>query len=242
MRIGIRLNLGAALLLGGFGVAIAPPAHAQQGSITGAVTDRATGDPLETARVVLVGPNRVETTGRDGRYTFRGVPTGGHQVRVLRLGYRPVTDSIQVPPGVAATLNFALVPSPVQLDEIVTTATGQQSRLEIGNSVSTIAASQIAEESPITEFGNLLEGRAAGVQVLKSSGATGTGTRIRIRGSNSVSLSNEPLYYVDGVRIDNNPNGYAYDIGGQSTSRISDLNADDIENIEIVKGPSAATL
>ena len=101
---------------------------------------------------------------------------------------------------------------------------------------------RLREEAPITEFGNLLTGRAAGVQVLKSSGATGTGTKIRIRGSNSVSLSNEPLYYVDGVRIDATSDGYAYDIGGQSTSRINDLNPDDIENIEIVKGPSAATL
>jgi TonB-linked SusC/RagA family outer membrane protein len=234
--------MGTCLLTSALLFTVGSAAQAQQGSITGTVTDQATGDPLEAARVVLVGPNRIESTGRDGRYNFRGVASGSHQVRVLRLGYRPVTDSTQVAAGEAATLDFALTPSPVQLDEIVTTATGQQSRLEIGNSVATIQAAQVAEEAPITEFGNLLTARAAGVQVLKSSGATGTGTKIRIRGSNSVSLSNEPLYYVDGVRIDNNPNSYAYDIGGQSTSRINDLNPDDIENIEIVKGPSAATL
>jgi TonB-linked SusC/RagA family outer membrane protein len=240
MRPGIRpWIMGASLLLG---VAAVPNALAQQGSITGVVTDQATGDPLENARVILTGPNRIEGTGRDGRYTFRGVAPDNYQVRVLRLGYRPASDSVAVGPGETATVNFALFPSPVQLDEIVTTATGQQSRLEIGNSIATIEASKVAEEAPITEFGNLLSGRAAGVQVLKSSGATGTGTKIRIRGSNSVSLSNEPLYYVDGVRIDAEPNGYAYGIGGQSTSRINDLNPDDIENIEIVKGPSAATL
>jgi TonB-linked SusC/RagA family outer membrane protein len=160
----------------------------------------------------------------------------------VRLGYQPASDSVAVAAGEVVNQNFALVPAPVQLDEIVTTATGQQSRLELGNSVATIAAAQVAEEAPITEFGNILSGRAAGVQVLKSSGATGTGTKIRIRGSNSVSLSNEPLYYIDGVRMDATPDGYAYNIGGQSTSRINDLNPDDIENIEIVKGPSAATL
>ena len=101
----------------------------------------------------------------------------------------------------------------------------------------------MAEEAPITEFGNLLSGRAAGVQVLKSSGATGTGTKIRIRGSNSVSLSNEPLYYVDGVRIDATADWLSRTTSaGSRTSRINDLNPDDIENIEIVKGPSAATL
>jgi TonB-linked SusC/RagA family outer membrane protein len=242
MKAGIRLSLGAFGLLAALITGTSQAAKAQQGTVTGTVTDRATGDPLENARVILVRPNRIEGTGRDGRYTFRGVAPGNYLVRVLRLGYLPASDTAAVGPGQAATLDFALTPSPVQLEEIVTTATGQQSRLEIGNSIATISAAQVAEESPITEFTNLLSGRAAGVEVLKSSGATGTGTKIRIRGSNSVSLSNEPLYYVDGVRIDAEPNGYAYDIGGQSTSRINDLNPDDIENIEIVKGPSAATL
>jgi TonB-linked SusC/RagA family outer membrane protein len=230
----------ATLVLGG--LAAAAGAQAQQASLTGVVTDETTGDPLEAARVILVRQNRIETTGREGRFTFRNVPPGSVQVRVLRLGYGPESDSAAVAPGETVTLDFALAPVPVQLDEIVTTATGQQSRLEIGNAIATIEASRVAEEAPITEFGNLLSGRAAGVQVLKSSGATGTGTKIRIRGSNSVSLSNEPLYYIDGVRMDATPDGYAYDIGGQSTSRINDLNPDDIESIEIVKGPSAATL
>ena len=242
MRVGIRLAVGTSGLIGVLLMGVSPAAYAQQGTITGTVTDQGTGEPLETARVILVGPNRIEATGRDGHYTFRGVAPGNHQVRVLRLGYRPVSDSAAVAPGESVTLNFALTPAPVQLDEIVSTATGQQSKLEIGNSIATIDASRVAEEAPITEFGNLLSGRAAGVQVLKSSGATGTGTKIRIRGSNSVSLSNEPLYYIDGVRMDATSDGYSYNIGGQSTSRINDLNPNDIENIEIVKGPSAATL
>ncbi len=232
--------LGAILLVGGL-ITTPDEALSQQGTIAGIITDEATGDPLEAARVVLTGPNRIEATNREGRFTFRNVPAGTYQVRVLRLGYRPRSDSATVAPGETVALALGLAPAPVQLDEIVTTATGQQSRLEIGNSVATIDAARIAEEAPITEFGNLLTGRAAGVQVLKSSGATGTGTKIRIRGSNSVSLSNEPLYYVDGVRIDATSDGYAYNIGGQSTSRINDLNPDDIESIEIVKGPSAAT-
>jgi TonB-linked SusC/RagA family outer membrane protein len=232
--------LGVTLLLGG--LAAAPGVQAQEASIGGVVTDQATGDPLEASQVVLVGQNRVETTSREGRYLFRNVAPGSYQVRALRLGYRAQTGTAAVAPGEAVALDFALTPAPVQLDEIVTTATGQQSRLEIGNAISSIEASEVARTAPITEFGDVLSGRAAGVQVLKSSGAVGTGTKIRIRGSNSVSLTNEPLYYVDGVRIDATPDGYAYDIGGQSTSRINDLNPDDIETIEIVKGPSAATL
>ncbi len=242
MRFAIRTGIRVHLLLGALLAGVSLSLHAQQGSIAGKVSDASTGEPLENARVVLAGPNRVETTGQDGQYTIRGVAPGRYLLKVLRLGYQPTGDTVQVAAGEVVAHNFAMALSPVQLDELVTTATGQQSRLEIGNSIATIPAAQIAEEAPITEFTNLLSGRAAGVQVLKSSGATGTGTKIRIRGSNSVSLSNEPLYYVDGVRIDAEPNGYAYNIGGQSTSRINDLNPDDIENIEIVKGPSAATL
>jgi TonB-linked SusC/RagA family outer membrane protein len=209
--------------------------------LSGKVIDGANQRGIVGARVLIVGSPRIESTGQDGSYSFRGIAPGAYQVRVVAIGYQAQTQAVTVP-AEGTNLDFNLQQAAVQLDEIVTTATGQQSKLEIGNAVSTIEAAKVAEQSPITEFGDLLSARAAGVQVLKSSGVIGTGTRIRIRGSNSVSLSNEPLYYVDGVRIDATPQSYAYDIGGQSTSRINDLNPDDIENIEIVKGPSAATL
>jgi TonB-linked SusC/RagA family outer membrane protein len=248
MRAGMRQAwLGAGLLLGGLAAAPASAA-AQQGAVGGLVTDESTGGPLEAARVVLSGPNRIETTNREGRFLFRNVAPGNYQIRVLRLGYKPVTTEAAVAPGETVDLTVAMAPAPVQLDEIVTTATGEQRKLELGNAVSTIDAARVAEESPIAEFGNLLSGRAAGVQVQKSGGTTGTGTRIRIRGSNSVSLSNEPLYYIDGIRMESGATSSTLDIGGfgqgvgAAPSRINDINPDDIESIEIVKGPAAATL
>ncbi len=250
MNAGMRRRmLGAGVLIGG--LAVVPIALlAQQGSIEGTVTDQSTGAALEAARVILTGPNRIETTNQEGHYRFRGVPAGSYQVRVLRLGYRPDTASAAVAPGEAVTVDFALDLAPVQLDEIVTTATGEQRKLEVANAVSTIDVARLTEEAPIAEFGNLLSGRAAGVQVQKSGGTTGTGTRIRIRGSNSLSLSNEPLYYIDGIRMESNPRSTTLDLGGfgagdaanNGPSRINDLNPDDIESIEIVKGPAAATL
>jgi TonB-linked SusC/RagA family outer membrane protein len=239
--------LGAGLLLGAFAVAPATAA-AQQGAIGGVVTDESTGDPLEAARVILTGPNRIETTNRDGRFLFRGVAEGNYQVRVLRLGYKPATATAAVAPGETVDLQVVMTAAPVQLDEIVSTATGEQRKLEVANAVSTIDVARVVEESPIAEFGNLLSGRAAGVQVQKSGGTTGTGTRIRIRGSNSVSLSNEPLYYIDGIRMESGATSSTLDIGGfgqgvgAAPSRINDLNPEDIESIEIVKGPAAATL
>ncbi len=222
--------------------AVLTPLSAQETRLSGRVTDESSGTGIPNARVLITGTPRIETTAQDGSYIFRALGPGQYQVRVIAIGYQAQTKPVTVSEGQTASLDFSMKLTAVQLDEIVTTATGQQSRLEIGNAIASIDASKVAEEAPITEFGNLIQGRAAGVQVLKSSGVVGTGTKIRIRGSNSVSLSNEPLYYIDGVRIDATSDNYAYDIGGQSTSRINDINPDDIANIEIVKGPSAATL
>ena len=129
-------------------------------------------DPLTFAGVVIVlgATNRIETTNREGTYTFREVAPGTYAIRVLRVGYRPATDTVTVADGGTATADFAMAAAPVQLDEIVTTAVGEQRKLEVGNAVTTIDAGKIAETAPITEFSNLLSGRAAGVQVLKSSG------------------------------------------------------------------------
>jgi len=249
MSAGIRLGMvGSTLLLGCLVAGIPRPAQAQQAAIGGQVVDEATGTPLEAARVLLTGTGQIETTNREGRFLFRQVAPGPHQVRVLRVGYKPATLSTTVAAGETAALNFSLAAAVVRLDELVTTATGEQRKLEIGNAVTTIDAARVAEQAPITEFTNLISGRAPGVQVLKSSGTTGTGTRIRIRGSNSISLSNEPLYYLDGIRLESNPTSSTLDIGGFGSgigagpSRINDLNPDDIQDIEIVKGPAAATL
>ena len=249
MKPGIRqYGIAVTLFLGGICLANPTPAHAQQGTISGQVVDETGGAPLEAARVVLTGTNQIETTNREGRFVLRGVPAGSHQVRVLRVGYKPATQTATLSEGETVDLMFRLVPAVVQLDELVTTATGEQRKLEIGNAVTTIDAAKVAEQAPITEFTNLISGRAPGVQVLKSSGTTGTGTRIRIRGSNSISLSNEPLYYLDGIRLESNPTSSTLDIGGFGSgigagpSRINDLNPDDIQDIEIVKGPAAATL
>lgn len=243
-------SLRAVLARSALAILLPSIAAAQTGVITGRVTDESGGAPLEAARVVLSGTSLIETTNREGQYTFRGVGPGTYQLRVLRVGYRPAAQSATLAEGATATLDFAMTAAPVQLDEIVSTATGEQRKLEIGNSVTTIDAAKVAEQAPITEFANLISGRAAGVQVLKSSGTTGTGTRIRIRGSNSISLSNEPLYYLDGIRLESGSSSSTLDIGGfgvdnpagAGPSRINDINPDDIENIEIVKGPAAATL
>jgi TonB-linked SusC/RagA family outer membrane protein len=250
MATGIRQRLTGmvASVLAAAALCAPPDAAAQNGGITGRITDQATGAPLDDARIILTGTTRIATSNRNGQYSFPGVAPGSYQLRALRLGYRPEVQRATVTGSESVTLDFAMTLAPVQLDEVVSTATGEQRKLEIANAISTIDVAAVAQLQPITEFTNLISGRAAGVQVLKSGGTTGTGTRIRIRGSNSVSLSNEPLYYIDGIRSESAALSTTLDIGGFGSgigagpSRINDLNPDDIDNIEIVKGPAAATL
>jgi TonB-linked SusC/RagA family outer membrane protein len=144
--------------------------------------------------------------------------------------------------GVTATVDFQLKPSILDMEELVVTATGVRRKVEIGNSIARIDAGNDVKVRPINNISDLLQGQASGVQILESGGSTGMGSRIRIRGSNSASLSNEPVIYVDGVLINNQPNSISFETGGQSPSRLNDINSEDIESIEIIRGPSAATL
>lgn len=217
-------------------------AQATSGSIAGQITDSASKTPLAGARIQIVGTQLVATTRAEGRFTIRAVPAGQYEVRVLAVGYSSARAKVTVTAGGIAEANVAMVPVAYSLDDLVYTATGEQRRLELGHTVGTIKADSIATYSPISDLADLLQGRTAGVNILQSSGTSGTGTRIRIRGANSVSLSNEPLIFIDGVRANQGTSSSSLGTGGQAPSRLNDLNPEEIENIEIIKGPSAATL
>jgi TonB-linked SusC/RagA family outer membrane protein len=217
------------------------PLAAQQGSVTGRVTDRATGQPLVAARIQLVGTSLIASTNADGRYRVASAPLGQATVRVVALGYAAATQTVAVAAGAAAVADFALNLAPYSLDEFVVTATGEQSRREVGNAVSTVDVSELALTAPVSNMGDLLAARAPGVTVMPGQ-ITGAGSRVRIRGNSSISLTNDPIYVVDGVRIWSDLNSSAISIGGTAPSRVNDLNPEDIESIDVVRGPSAATL
>jgi TonB-linked SusC/RagA family outer membrane protein len=215
---------------------------AAQATLAGHVTDKETGKPIPGARLQLIQTALVVTVRNDGSYRFVNLGGGTYDVRVVAVGYGAEKKSVTVAAGATATLDFTLVNVPFTLEEIVTTATGQQRRMELGHVIGTIKADSITAYEPVTSMTTLLQGRTSGVSVLPSAGTTGAGTRIRIRGANSLSLSNEPLIYIDGVKVNSNANSSSLGTGGQSPSRLNDINPDEIENIEIVKGSSAATL
>ena len=214
---------------------------ARQGSITGQVTDKSTNQPIQAARLQVAQTGKVVAVRFDGRYTISGLSPGEYDIRVIAVGYGADRKTVTVSTG-AATLDFALTPVPYTIEEIVTTATGEQRRLELGHTVGVIRADSVTALEPVTSMTTLLQARTAGVVVLPSSGTVGTGGRIRIRGANSLSLSNEPIIYVDGIKVNTNASSSTLGTGGQAPGRLNDINPDEIESIEIVKGPSAATL
>jgi len=210
------------------------------GIITGRVTEAATGLPL-TAAVRVMGTQIGAQSGADGKYTIRGVAPGAVDLAVTHIGYEAKHLSVTVTAGATSTADVALTQAPFSLAAVVTTVTGAQSKAEISNTVASIdVASQIAE-APISTTGELLSGRAAGVQVL-SSGAVGSGSRIRIRGTSSLSLSNDPIVYVDGVRVDARTGDSGIGTGGTQASAFDNINPAEIETIDVIKGPAAATL
>lgn len=214
----------------------------ERGSVTGQVVDQATQRPLQGVQVSLPGTNLGTITNAQGRFMIPNVPTGPREVRVSLIGYQAAPQTVNVGAGEVVTVNFALNQSAVALDELIVTATGEtQRRREVGNAVSNIRMQDV-ELAAVTNMSDLLTGRAAGVSVMQAGGSTGTGSRVRIRGSNSVSLSNEPLLIIDGVRVNNAPESNTIGVGGQSPSRLDDINPEDIENIEILKGPAASAL
>ncbi len=238
-------SLGMLLVFGASTLA----AQGTQGSISVRVTEAAGGKPLDQAQVVIVGTTLGGLTNAEGRYTFRGVNAGTVQVRVLRVGFSEQKKGVTVTAGQTAEVEFALTEVALTLAPVVTTATGTQRRQEIGNATANISVSDVVASAPVSSLGDILNARAPGVQVATGT-QTGTGSRIRVRGMNSISLNNEPIWIIDGVRMTSNNgsfstatgNGASANTGGNNASRVGDLNPEEIESIEIVKGPSAATL
>ncbi len=241
MNVFYRFRIRMLAVLGVLLAVVAMPARAQQGAVTGRVTDQSTQQALVGARVTLVGTVLATETNAEGRFTLRA-PLGPATLRVNALGYAAATREVTIAAGQPVSVDVALeLVSRYRLDEIVVTATGQQERREIANSISRVEAGELVPIAPIQNMNDLISARVPGVEVLASP-MLGGGARVRIRGNNSLSLSNEPVYYIDGVRMQSSVNSSSIGIGGTNPSRLNDINPEEIESFEVVKGPSASTL
>lgn len=225
----------------------AAAAQGATGTVRGKITNPS-GAPVPNAQVFIAGTQNGGQSTADGTYTITRVTAGPVSVRVRMLGYEPVEKPVTVAAGQTTTLDFELKVSAISLDQVVVTGTaGSARKREVGNSIGQVSTANLPEVP--TNVSNLLAGRVAGVQISGGTGNSGSGSAIRLRGATSLALSNQPLIYVDGVRTrsDEYPrNGIfqgATQRGANSYgSPLNDINPDDIERIEVVKGAAATTL
>lgn len=216
-------------------------AQENTGEIRGVVKDRASGELLIGANVLVVGTNRGAATNSEGAYIIRDLPPGEYKIVARFVGYRAVQQTVKVSAGQTIETHFNLEVDVLRTDEVVVTGlSGEIPRAQLGNSIAKIAGSDIVKV-PVTSVMDALAGKVAGMRVSKNSGTPGAGTYITLRGRRTVTGSSQPLYIVDGVTIDNS---FVYFGSGnvQTPNRGSDINPNDIESIEVLKGASAAAI
>ena len=226
-----------------FLVNAAPLLAQQAGTVTGQVTNATSGRELSGVQVSIVGSGLGTLTGNNGRFLIPNVPAGPVTVRADMIGFGVGEVQITVDAGGTALADFALTERAISLDEIVVTGSGAETaRRKLGNSISTVNAVDVVRSAPITSVDQLIQGRSAGVAMNLASGTVGLGGMIRIRGMTSVSLSGDPVVYIDGIRVDASHDQSGVWFGGMDISRLQDISPSEIDRIEIVKGSAASTL
>lgn len=223
----------------------------QAGTIIGRITDGHSSEPVSGAILVVEGSERAASSQGDGLVVLEGVPTGTRALRVERIGYRPARRVGLVPDRDTLFVEFALMPAPFSLDELVVTGTaGARGNREVGNSVTRLEIDEVTDR-PAT-LSDFLQGAAVGIEVTGASGEAGQGKQIRLRGSGSMLLSTQPIVYIDGIRmmdgafpseVFDDPSVNTLPSGANVTTSPLDLvSVGDIARIEVAKGAAATTL
>ena len=210
-------------------------ALAQEKLVTGKVFAGTQDSTLPGATITLKGTKKSTVADDLGAFQLK-VPAAGSTLVIEFLGYLRK----EVPVSNRAIINVFLESSPSTLNEVVVTGYGQQSRRTLTSVITTVSAKEIANV-PVASANSLLQGRAAGVQVNNNSGTPGGGVFVRIRGSQSITAGNEPLYVLDGIPLQSD-NLSSIGLGGSVTSPLADINPADIESMEVLKDASATAI
>src|SRR5690606_4780330 len=211
-----------AAALGSFLLAAALPAaiEAQTGTVQGRVLDAGTGRGLPSAQVSIPETGLGGLTNNDGRFLLLNVPVGQQTVSVLLIGYEAQNQQVTVQAGQVATVEFRMESSALELDEVIVTGTaGGSQRRAIGNVVTQVNADEILNQAPVGSVDQLLGQRTPGRTMLPGTGQVGTGTAPVIRGVASISQGNDPIVYIDGVRMDSDATRGTGQRGGANISR-----------------------
>ncbi|MGH7482556.1 MAG: carboxypeptidase regulatory-like domain-containing protein, partial [Longimicrobiales bacterium] len=219
---------------------LAPAAlQAQESSVRGRVLDEQ-GEPIPGATVLVRGTEMGTVVNSSGQYVLTVSP-GTHELEASSLGYRSVVETVTVDAGAAQTVNFTLHVSAIQLGQVVATVeAGEVTRRQLGTDIASIDVAERVPTAVVTNVSELLNARAPNVTITQGSGNIGSGSRVRIRGVNSLTQGNNPLIIIDGVRASNDT-----ETGinrGQTFSRFDDLDPNNIARIQVVKGPAALAL
>ncbi|MCU0450630.1 MAG: TonB-dependent receptor [Bernardetiaceae bacterium] len=210
-------------------------AFAQTRAVSGKVTAADDGSPLPGVSVLIKGTTTGTTTDVNGAYRLASVPDQA----TLVFSYVGFTK-LEIPVGNQSELNISLKSDEKLLSEVVVVGYGTQDRREVTGAVSSVMGKEV-KNLPLLGVDQAMQGRAAGVFVTQNSGTPGGGIAVRIRGSGSITGSNEPLYVVDGVPI--NTGSYSrIGVGNQQTNAIADLNPSEIESIEVLKDGAASAI
>lgn len=219
----------------------AVPLVAQGGaSVMGRVTDSTNAQPVAGARVSVVGSTSATLTDRDGRYLLQGLAGGTITLRAQRIGFAPADRLVTLVEGGTVTQDFSLALVATTLSDVVVTGYGTSTRENLSGAVSSVQANQIAN-TPLAGVDAAMQGRAAGVQVVQNAGNPGVGITVRIRGSASISASNQPLYVIDGVPMLRDEFSQL-GVGGQDITAVTGINPDEIESIDILKDAASAAI
>lgn len=210
-------------------------AFAQDRTVGGKVTSQEDGSVLIGVSVVVKGTTIGVATGVDGEYQIK-VPADNSTLVFSYIGF--LKQEVAV--GNQNIIDVKMAPDVKQLQEIVVTGYGEQDRKTLTSAIASVSAKEI-ENVPAASSEQLLQGRAAGVQVNSNSGTPGGGITVRIRGASSINASSEPLYVVDGIPIQSS-NLSNLEIGGSTTSPIADINPADIESMSVLKDASATAI
>jgi len=235
----VRVAPNGAILLVRSPAAARPPQG--KGTVAGVVLDSANHKGIPSATVRIKDTRLSVLTDEFGGFTVSGVPAGLQTVMVRVLGYSADQQSVRVVDGKTASVSFQLRATPTVLSGVVTMGNGDQRRIEVPNDITTINVDSVMQRAAIANVTDLLATRVPGLTVTPASGAVGAPAKIRIRGISSINGSNDPVVYVDGVRVPGPTTGTSL-LATNLTSRLNDIDVNSIESIDVLKGPSAAAL
>ncbi|AWW30912.1 SusC/RagA family TonB-linked outer membrane protein [Echinicola strongylocentroti] len=210
-----------------------------EGTVTGTVTSSEDGNPIPGVSITIVGTSKGTITDLDGNYSI--VAQEGQTLKYSYLGYTVQTITV----GSQTSIDVVLEQDTEELNEVVVTAFGiEKDKKSLGYAVQKVDGEDITTVKASPSAISNLKGRVAGVNITESGSGPGAGVRVIIRGNNSLTQSNQPLYVVDGIPMDNSSTNQGGDMYSSvnTGSGISDLNPDDIESMTVLKGPNAAAL